>query len=100
MLTTRMLHSAILLRNGKVLIVGGVSQELKWVVRAELFDPETCTSNDTTGATKIGTSRTTVTALHSGDVLVVGARKLDQMGAAELYEPGKDIFTSSAPKIT
>lgn len=84
-------HTATLLPNGKVLVVGG---SYKAVAGAELYDPA---SNTWAAAGTLATGRTshTATLLPNGWVLVAGGR--DNNGAtlasAELYDPASNTWT-------
>ena len=79
-------HTATLLENGKVLIVGGDNQN-GIVSQAEIFDP---VSQISALAAALITSRTdhSATRLSDGRVLVIGGR--DQTGSlqsTEIYNP-------------
>jgi N-acetylneuraminic acid mutarotase len=105
--TPRTNHTATLLQNGKVLVVGGmlgVVEEyyvsLSAVADAELYDPATGTWSNT-GNLNSGRFYHTATLLPNGEVLVVGgaypgppvgpappgAYKLVGLNSAELYDP-------------
>jgi len=86
-------HTATLLPNGKVLVVGGVSviddsQEtpLPLLVSAELYDPKTGTWSST-GSLAVGRLFHTATLLPNGKVLVVGGGGDATSSPAELYDP-------------
>jgi WD40 repeat protein len=72
-----------LLRNGKVLVVGGDSS-----ASAELYDPVIGSWNFT-GSLNIPLGGHTATLLHNGKVLVVG----DFNDRAELYDPATETWT-------
>jgi WD40 repeat protein len=76
-------HTATLLRNGKVLVVGGDSSG-----SAELYDPVIGSWNFT-GSLNIPPGGHTATLLHNGKVLVVG----DFNDRAELYDPATETWT-------
>jgi hypothetical protein len=87
-------HSATLLSNGKVLIVGG------GVADAEIFDPAT---NTFVAAGRTSSSSvSTATLLAGGRVLVTGERTPDgsAAAAAELYDPATDTFTPTGAMVT
>jgi uncharacterized repeat protein (TIGR01451 family) len=87
MTTARTKHTATLLRNGKVLIVGGGSS-------AELYDPFTKTFTPT-GNMTTSRSRQTATMLNDGKVLIAGGAGTNgiTLNSAELYDPLTGIFT-------
>lgn len=101
-------HSATLLRNGKVLVVGGLSESgynfwSNSLATAETYDPATG-SWSVTGSLHTGRVLDTSTLLQSGMVLVVGgsdtiyspATNAEEIGniltSAELYDPGTESW--------
>ncbi len=93
-------HSATLLSNGKILIVGGGSPanspSAAVATSAELYDPATngfTETGSTTGARRGGHS---ATLLRDGRVLVCGGSELasiDGRSDAEIYDPATGRFT-------
>lgn len=86
-------HTATLLLNGKVLIVGGPdhSGTGAWA-SAELYNPSTGTFSPT-GSMIIGRYRHTATRLASGKVLITGGFDgLVGLSSAELYDPSTGTF--------
>jgi Galactose oxidase, central domain len=91
-------HFAILLLNGKVLIIGG---------SAELYDPSTNSFTPTGSPTlQVGLPGSTATLLPDGRVLLAGGWILDpsyypyvSVDTAELYDPATGQFTT-AGKMT
>ena len=84
LITARSGHTATLLPNGKVLIVGGIFNN-----SAELYDPATGTWN-LTGRPNAGRVAHTATLLPNGQILVVGGQDSTSFGflqSAELYDP-------------
>jgi N-acetylneuraminic acid mutarotase len=84
-------HTATLLSDGRVLVVGGLAELTPGVVStldsAELYDPNT-NSWSTTGSMSIPRSRHSATRLLDGRVLVAGGRlKGASLATAELYDP-------------
>jgi WD40 repeat protein len=75
-------HSATLLTNGEVLIVGGNT--------AELYDPATGTFS-ATGSMAVPRQNHTATLLQNGKVLVAGGPD----STAELYDPAAGKFSST-----
>ncbi len=92
-------HTATLLEDGKVLIVGGDNQN-GTVSQTEMFDPVSRTSSL---AAVLGAARTdhTATRLSDGRVLIIGGR--DQNGtltSTEIYNPLTVAFTAGPSLIT
>jgi subtilisin-like proprotein convertase family protein len=87
----RMDHTATLLPNGKVLIVGGYDGEFQ--ATAELYDPTTGVFTPT-GSMSTPRVYHTATLLPNGKVLVVGGQS-DSVyhNSAELYDPVTGTFT-------
>jgi hypothetical protein len=79
MATARYNHTATLLNDGRVFVIGGGT------ALSELFDPkkDTFTSTASTGTTEVQTA----TVLKDGKVLLTGG------GAAEIFEPISGTFT-------
>ena len=95
--TNRCYHTATLLPNGKVLVVGGNGG----LSSAELYDPATGTWT-MTGALAAGREYHTATLLPNGMVLVVGGdstqvsqppNPLTYLASAELYNPDTGQWT-------
>ena len=101
MSTPRVLHTATLLSDGRVLVTGGLNDGRIPTATAELYDPSTGTWN-VTSPMLAARSRHTATLLSSGRVLVVGGR--DQSGAsiatAELYDPQSGVWSSTGSMAT
>jgi N-acetylneuraminic acid mutarotase len=89
MLRERTGHAAVLLRNGRVLVMGGVASNGAWRVTAEYYDPS---SGNWVSAGSMSIARTghTATLLQNGKVLVVGGNGQD--GLAELYDPANGTW--------
>ncbi len=81
-------HSATLLADGRVLIVGGAPQAISNT--AELYDPSTTSFTKTVNTVR-GRVGHTATLLPNGQVLIVGGRV--NAAYAELYDPATGQFT-------
>src|SRR5947207_12327434 len=96
-------HSAVLLKNGKVLVIGGLNAQTAPANSAELYDPAL---NTWTATPNMITSRYDLGAvlLLNGKVLVAGgvnagasgASPLASITAAELYDPDTNTWASAA----
>ena len=89
MIVPRVFHTATLLRDGRVLVVGGQSD---W---AEIYDPATATFT-TTGPMAAERSMQTATLLADGRVLVVGGEgdTTGSVSTGEIYDPATARFSS------
>ncbi len=100
MAAQRILHTATVLADGRVLVAGG-DDKTETLNSAELFDPTTDTW--TTAASMITKRRShTATLLKDGRVLVTGGINRDNNGGfalndAELYDPGLNTWSIAAP---
>ncbi|MGZ3433148.1 MAG: Kelch repeat-containing protein [Isosphaeraceae bacterium] len=101
MTTPRSTHTATSLRDGRVLVVGGLAEGLIPTATAELFDPRTG-SFSPTGS--MGTPREghTATLLADGRVLVAGGNGTtrEYLASAEVYDPGTGQFAPTGPMAT
>jgi hypothetical protein len=93
----RFLHTATLLQNGKVLIVGGaLTSASDPVATAEVYDPATGIFV-MTGAMATAREQHTATLLADGRVLIVGgatsAGAGDPTATAEVYDPSTGSFS-------
>jgi C-terminal processing protease CtpA/Prc/N-acetylneuraminic acid mutarotase/transcriptional regulator with XRE-family HTH domain len=105
MATTRNSHTATVLANGKVLVVGGDNTVTAYAT-AELYDPVNYTWSSA-GAMSTPRSDHTATLLQDGRVLVVGGhagttttRTAITLASAELYDPASNTWSSVAPMST
>jgi N-acetylneuraminic acid mutarotase len=102
-------HTATLLQNGQVLVVGGFTQEAtsaSSLASAELFDPATKTWTLLPTGLTTGRSHHTATLLQNGQVLVVGGEGLaqgstlaDGLASAELFDPATKTW-SPVPSLS
>jgi hypothetical protein len=100
MLEPRSGHTATLLPNGKVLIVGGMRRNQEFYKSAELYDPATGKFQPT-GEMSIGRVSQTAVLLRSGKVLIAGG----WVGhgctdSVEIYDPATGKFTALTAKMT
>jgi hypothetical protein len=90
----RFLHTATLLQNGKVLIVGGaLTSASDPVATAEVYDPSTGIFT-VTGAMATAREQHTATLLPDGSVLIVGGTtSTGATATAEVYDPSTGSFS-------
>src|SRR5580700_9155215 len=87
----RAFHTAILLSNGKVLIVGG-----GYSASAELYDPDSGTFSPTGDMLLARTTAPTATLLNDGRVLIAGGSLGSfALTEAELYDPLSGTFSAT-----
>ena len=97
----RLLHTATLLLNGKVLVAGGWSEDHPHngiMSSAELYDPATGNWTRTIGM-NVGRAAHTATLLFDGRVLVVGASR-GFPNSAELYDPATENWSFTGSTTT
>jgi hypothetical protein len=100
-------HTATLLRNGKVLIAGGLPDGFHDpLASAELYDPTTSAFAQT-GAMMMARTRHTATLLADGRVLITGGRGpivpgrgAPDLASAEVYDPNTGAFTPTGNMVT
>jgi hypothetical protein len=97
----RFLHTATLLQNGKVLIVGGaLTSTSDPLASAELYDPATGVFT-TTGSMATAREQHTATLLADGKVLIAGGTTatgtgdLQPTATAEVYDPSTGSFSAA-----
>jgi hypothetical protein len=99
MATAREGHTATLLNNGLILIVGGATAGVP-LATAELFDPRAQAFHP---ASALHDARFdhTATLLDDGRVLISGGRgSKGVIGGVEIYDPQQNIFIQSSSMIT
>jgi Galactose oxidase, central domain len=96
----RISHTATLLANGKVLIVGGDDNgQTQALGSAELYDPNTGTFTPT-GNMTTPLPLPTATLLNDGRVLIVGRPYDGCENTAELYDPATGTFSKTGGTAT
>src|ERR1043166_4002772 len=102
--TSRLGHTATLLRNGKVLIVGGTGGDAVFIpgncvcsATAELYDPSTG-GFSFTGSLHVARAYHTATLLQNGKVLVTGGGI--PTSSAELYDPDSGTWSATGDLTT
>ena len=94
-------RTATLLKNGKVLVAGGQSDDdATGSAKAELYDPSTGTFTPT-GNLTTGRQSHTATLLADGTVLIAGGSRNGSNGgsaiaSAEIYDPASGTFSATA----
>jgi hypothetical protein len=91
MLVARCGHTATLLPNGKVLLVGGFNHN-GILTSAELYDPSSNTFSSA-GDTGVARGGFTATLLMDGRVLIAGGGDRAATTSAEIYDPLTNRFT-------
>jgi hypothetical protein len=95
MIEARALATATLLRDGQVLVTGGLDASGFVLATAELYDPVAGTWNQT-GIMALGRSQHTATLLDDGTVLVVGGDDgRGPLPSAERYDPDTQSWRSA-----
>ena len=90
----RRYHTATLLLDGKVLVVGGEAAGSIYLSSAELYDPATGFWTST-GTLNVARRSHTATLLEDGRVLVAGGYDGSYIGSAEVYDPGTGLWTTT-----
>src|SRR5438874_226926 len=94
--TARFHHTATLLPDGRVLVVGGEQGRGSPLASAELYDPATGTFSDTSS---LSTARDghTATLLANGKLLIAGGQDsaFTELASAQLYNPATGIWSTT-----
>lgn len=100
LVTPRNAHTATLLKNGKVLVTGGIDLNGQLTAASELYDPAAGTWTPT-GSLATARYWQTATLLPDGKVLVAGGGTMGgPITASELYDPAAGTWTSTGSLAT
>src|SRR5208282_5185531 len=93
-------HTATLLNNGMVLMVGGLNSSTGFIASAELYNPATGTFTPT-GSLNTAREYHTATLMNNGMVLIAGGQGLvggfdGLLASAELYNPATGTFAPTS----
>ncbi len=97
LLEPRFSHTATLLRDGRVLVAGGMDKQGEALASAEIYDPGTRKSRPT-GDLAVGRYGASAALLPDGRVLIIGGR--DQNGLVdvpEVFDPNAGAFLQGPP---
>ena len=103
MTSQRVAHVAVLLLDGRALIVGGRAEfgDPVNVPSPELFDPTTSTFAQTVGPSVVARGVPRVTRLSDGRVLITGGgRRSSVFSSAEIFDPATGISSATGSMIT
>jgi hypothetical protein len=103
MATPRIYHTAVRLPDGRVLVLGGLSEGNATLKSAELFDPARGTFTSA-GSMLVAREGATATVLKDGRVLIVGGilrqgEDFFVVLAAELFDPRTNTFAPSGRMV-
>ena len=101
MSVARAVHTATTLLDGRVLIVGGFTEQDRSLVGAEIHDPETGQFTPA-GPTTINRHSHTATLLPSGKVLIAGGFGAGNryLSETEIFDPATNSFTAAGAMPT
>jgi hypothetical protein len=90
-------HTATLLNNGKVLIVGGYNSS--YLSTAELYDPATGVFTQITGTLTTARAYHTAVLQPDGQVMIAGGYNATYLNSVEIFNPKLLTFTTIAATI-
>ncbi len=91
--SNRQYHSATVLKDGTILLVGGLDTAANDQATAEIFDPVKQVFTPTVGNLNLARDDHTATLLENGMVLIAGGfNDLSPQNSAELYNPKTGTF--------
>lgn len=99
MITPRDRHMAMLLLDGRVLVVGGPIEPISPPIAAELYFPGTGTWASS-GSMLAPRFEYTATLLPDGRVLVAGGVNNGELASAELYDPISGTWSATGAMVT
>jgi hypothetical protein len=108
MTTPRSEHTATLLDDGTILLVGGVDENGTALASAEIFDPHAQTFTPTVGTLEVARFDHTATLMHcgngcgfDGEVLITGGfnNASQSISVAEIYKPSDKSFHQLASTL-
>ena len=103
MTTARAFHTATLLSDGRVLIVGGIGDGFRSLKSAEVYDPTTGTFTAVSEMRFLSTSFSAfadaATLLPNAKVLIINGNVSGDLGSAELYDPSAAVFSPTGDAI-
>lgn len=97
MTVARLGHAAVVLKDRRILLVGGWSGSSGVTSTAEIYDPATHRFSRS-GNMTVARGECTATLLQDGRVIVTGGVDRDQraLSSAEIFDPGSNSFSSAA----
>jgi hypothetical protein len=91
LLTARRDHAAVVLPDGRIVILGGVDAQGNTLADAEIYDPVRRQSSPVTGGLNTARARPRAALVLTGRVLVTGGG-----GATELFDSQTSLFSAAA----